>query len=204
MEEINYPEGIKPLVELGIPIVLKKKRNDSYPEAVTTYEGIEIHISYGTYHKTYGFRLYDHKIENHIGSSKCRQIEKDMNIDRPNDVHKPHKGRIEKHFEYIKKYHDALWEYYKVRDAVRCIEIGEVVALMEEIKNYQIHSRHNNHLEFNLDFNHITFKTQCAKLTINFQDFDYTSKSFEIDRYDIERICGGPFNAIKLFHERGM
>ena len=204
MDNKLIPEGIKALIDLGISIVLKKKRDDSYPEAVTTYKDVEIHIGYSAYHKTYSFRLYDQKIENHIGSGKCRQIEKDMNIDRPNDVHKPHKGRIEKHFEYIKKYHDALWEYYKVRDAVRCIEIGEVVALMEEIKNYQIHSRHNNHLEFNLDFNHITFKTQCAKLTINFQDFDYTSKSFEIDRYDIERICGGPFSAIKLFHERGM
>ena len=171
MEEINYPEGIKQLVELGIPIVLKKKRDDSYPEAVTFYEGIGIQISYDVYRKTYGFSLYDCRIERHIGGNKCRQIEKDMNIDRPNDVHKPHKGRIEKHFEYIKKYHDALWEYYKVRDAVRCIEIGEAVALMEEIKNHRIYSRYNSHLEFNLDLDHIIFKTECAKLIINFQNF---------------------------------
>jgi hypothetical protein len=204
MEEINYPEGIKPLVELGIPIVLKKKRDGSHPEAVTTYEGIEIHISYGTYHKTYGFRLYDCRIEHHIGGNKCRQIEKDMNIDRPNDVHKPHKGRIEKHFAYIKKYHDELWKYYEIRDAQRCVEIGEAVALMEEIKNHRIYSRYNSHLEFNLDLDHIIFKTECAKLIINFQDFDYTRKTFEVDRYDIERILGGPVNAIKRFHERGM
>lgn len=204
MEEINYPEGIKPLVELGIPIVLGKKRDDSYPEAVTFYEGIGIRISHDVYRKTYGFRLYDYRIENHIGSDRCRRIEKEMDIDRPNDVHKPNKGRIEKHFAYIKKYHDALWAYYETRDAQRCIEIGEAVALMEEIKSYRIHSRYNNHPEFNLDLDHIDFKTECAKLTISFQSFDYTSKSFDVNRYDVERICGGPTNAIKRFHERGM
>ena len=105
---------------------------------------------------------------------------------------------------YIKKYHDALWAYYEIRDAQRCIEIGEAVALMEEIKNYRIYSRYNSHPEFNLDLDCIIFKTQCARLTINFQSFDYTGKTFEIDRYDVERISGGPISAFKRFHESRM